>query len=137
MLAAFSMIALEADKKLKVLVLGTGAGVLPMFLRHQINEENLASIDCVDSDPKIIELAQKQFGFTAGDGIINSHNADANDFVLKCQSKYDFIFVDIFTRQESKVQPPSQFLSDNFVKKLVSLLSDQGVCAINTLIRDD
>jgi spermidine synthase len=56
MLAAPSLNVKLAEKKnLRVLVLGTGAGLLPMFLRHQLNPV-LAEITTVDINSEVINV---------------------------------------------------------------------------------
>jgi spermidine synthase len=56
MLAAPALNVKLADKnQLKILVLGTGAGLLPMFLRWQLNSV-LAEITTVDINPEVINV---------------------------------------------------------------------------------
>jgi len=58
MLAAPALNVKLADKnQLKILVLGTGAGLLPMFLRQQLNSV-LAEITTVDINPEVINVKQ-------------------------------------------------------------------------------
>ena len=135
LLAAFSLTDLS-QKKPKVLMLGTGAGVLPMFLKHQIPEEHLENIDCVDNDKKIVEMAQKSFGFIP-DAVIESQVCDAQDFVKSSKKKYDVVLVDIAAANSENIQPPANFLKADFIRSLLNTVSDNGVCAINTLIQSD
>jgi len=105
MLAALSLTDLSA-KKSKILVCGTGAAALPMFLRHNLGD-HLEQIHCIDSSKQIVELAQKYFGFTAGDGIVKSTVGDAHDYVRTTQEKYDVVFVDVAVQKEDELaQPP-------------------------------
>jgi tRNA1(Val) A37 N6-methylase TrmN6 len=56
MLAAPALSLRLAEKgNLRILVLGTGAGLLPMFLRSQLNSV-LAEIVTVDINPEVIKV---------------------------------------------------------------------------------
>jgi methylase of polypeptide subunit release factors len=56
MLAAPALNLKLAEKgQLRILVLGTGAGLLPMFLRHQLDTV-LAEITTVDINPEVIKV---------------------------------------------------------------------------------
>ena len=82
MMAAFSLC--EIGSKVKTLQLGTGAGVMPMFLRSQIPQEAIDRIDCVESHQGILAAAERYFGFTPNDPQIQSHCADALEHIAKC-----------------------------------------------------
>lgn len=59
MLAAPALNLKLAEKgKLRILVLGTGAGLLPMFLRNQLNSV-LAEIVTVDINPEVIKVSSR------------------------------------------------------------------------------
>jgi len=70
---------------------------MPMFLRHSVPEGHLEKIECVEINKEIVEMATKHFGFTAGDGIIESVIGDAHEHVSTTKQKYDIVFVDVFT----------------------------------------
>ncbi len=56
MLAAPSLsLRLPEKGKLRILVLGTGAGLLPMFLRGQLGEK-IEQIVTVDINPEVIKV---------------------------------------------------------------------------------
>ena len=56
MLAAPALNLKLAEKgQLRILVLGTGAGLLPMFLRHQLDSV-LAEITTVDINPEVLKV---------------------------------------------------------------------------------
>ena len=75
--------ALVARKEpMNMLVCGTGAGILPMFLKNNFNSDQVKSITTVDINPDMVELAEKYFGFDAGESsTINSVIADAYAFL--------------------------------------------------------
>lgn len=56
MLAAPSLsLGLAEKKDLRILILGTGAGLLPMFLRGQLGN-NLKELVTVDINPEVIRV---------------------------------------------------------------------------------
>lgn len=67
-------IAASSEKKIRTIIIGLGAGLLPMFLHECLP---FLEIEVVELDPLIFDLARKYFGFTEdnrlkariGDGI--------------------------------------------------------------------
>lgn len=123
-----------ADKaNLRVLVLGTGAGLLPMFLRSQLDSK-LSKLVTVDVNPEVINIAEKYFGFRP-DAKLESVIADAyrfvQDFQATPESKFDLIFMDINYEEDNvQLSPPRKFLATEFLSKLmVSRIVTTGCCA--------
>lgn len=138
MLAALSLSDFS-QRKLKVLVCGTGAGVFTMFLKHQMGEW-LSSLVTVDTNKDFVELGRKHFGFHDSEATIESVIGDAHDFVKKgASATYDLIFIDVCfeVANDEGVQPPRTFLNTDFISSLQILLTPSGVCAINTIIKKE
>jgi tRNA1(Val) A37 N6-methylase TrmN6 len=58
MLAGLCMAPGLAEKKdIKILVLGTGAGLLPMFLKSQL-KDRLNELVTVDINPEIVKVSE-------------------------------------------------------------------------------
>ena len=68
------------DRKLKVLVCGTGVGVFTMFLKHHLTPV-LKKIVSVDINEEFVKLGEKHFGFSSHDPLIDSVIGDAHEFV--------------------------------------------------------
>lgn len=84
-------LALSEDPR-RFLVVGLGGGTLPMFLRkHYPN----ATIDAVDIDPEVVDVAKKFFGFRE-DALMNARVDDGRRFIEKVREPYDVIFLDAF-----------------------------------------
>lgn len=66
----------EEDKKLNVLHLGTGAGIMPSFLQSQLSQK-LNKITTVDISKEMVTVAQNYFGFNPDHEQIESVIADA------------------------------------------------------------
>ena len=80
MLAGPALTLKLAEKTgLRILVLGTGAGLLPMFLRSQLGDK-LAELITVDINPEVIKIAKEYFGFLEDDKL-KSVIADAYRYV--------------------------------------------------------
>ena len=105
----------------KCLVIGLGAGIIPMWY-----EERGITCDVVDIDPKIADIAEKYFGFhITGDIIIS----DARYFLLNSERKYDYILVDVFTGDVT----PGHILSLEAFTLLNEKLTAQGILALNLI----
>ena len=80
MLAGLSLTTKLSEKPaVRVLVLGTGAGLLPMFLRNQLGDK-LKELVTVDINPEIVKVAKEYFGFLEDDKV-KSVIGDAYQFV--------------------------------------------------------
>lgn len=76
----------------RILVIGHGAGTLPMFLRRHYPA---ATIDSVDIDPLVVAVARDYFGFRDDDRM-RAHVADGRAFIEETRQPYDLIFLDAF-----------------------------------------
>ena len=124
------------------MVLGTGTGILPMFLRQHFSA-HLEKITTVEIDAGVLLAARDHYGFNAEhDPQINSVNADAFEFVQSsevAENHFDMIFIDINDDSEGAgVNPPLKFLDPAFLTRLVELcVPEGGLIALNTIIDGD
>jgi spermidine synthase len=122
MLAGLSLIGdhlvekVKAGEKINVLVLGTGAGVFSMFLRHHFSI-HLDQLVTVDINPGVIKVAQEFFGFHP-DEVLKSEIADAFAFVLALNPEsYDIVIMDVnYEEEDVKVSPPKKFFEPEFIR---------------------
>ncbi len=84
-----------------------------------------------------MDLGKQFFGFD-DQGIENVID-DAWEYITKCNTKFDLIFMDVCYSVASQegVSPPIKFLDQNFINSLHNALSTDGVCAINTMIKNE
>ncbi|NQU19837.1 MAG: fused MFS/spermidine synthase, partial [Candidatus Nealsonbacteria bacterium] len=76
----------------RILIIGLGGATIPRFLRkHYPN----ATIDVVDIDPDVVDVAKKYFGFRE-DATMRAHVADGRKFIEECKKPYDVIFLDAY-----------------------------------------
>ena len=88
---AFVALALVPEPS-RVLVVGVGGGTMPMFLRSYYPS---ATIDAVDIDPDVVQVARDYFGFREDDRL-KAHVDDGRAFIENAREPYDIIFLDAF-----------------------------------------
>lgn len=135
MMSSISLAKSFAEKpEISVLVLGTGAGTLPMFLQSQLGPKHIKEIVTVDISEDMVKVAEKYFGFMP-DEKVKSVIADAHKWVLDCSQKFDMILMDInYEESNINISPPAKFLEQSFLDKLMSLST--GVVCINLVCHD-
>jgi spermidine synthase len=122
--AKSAMIGLAFTEQLdRILVLGIGAGNIPMFLRKHYSS---AQIDVVDIDPQIIVLAKQYFNFLE-DELLRAHAQDGRAFVENVQKPYDLIFLDAYTAAGI----PKHLATKEFLRSLKKALKPSGAIIAN------
>jgi predicted membrane-bound spermidine synthase len=113
----------------RVLVLGLGAGSIPVYLQRFVPG---VTIDAVELDPGVIDVAKKYFGLreTATFRLIPG---DARMFLNRHTEPYDLIFVDAFTGSYI----PFHLMTKEFYQLVRNRLSPRGVAAFNFLPSKD
>jgi spermidine synthase len=107
----------------RILVLGVGAGNIPMFLRKHYSD---AQIDVVDIDPQIIALAKQYFNFLEDD-LLHAYALDGRAYVENVQKPYDLIFLDAYTAAGI----PSHLATKEFLRSLKKALKPSGAIIAN------
>ncbi|MEP7171409.1 MAG: fused MFS/spermidine synthase [Bacteroidota bacterium] len=129
-LKAFQKIKIGEREIKNVLLLGFGAGSVPVLLfeEYKLN----CKITAVEIDEKVIELAKKHFNVQSFKSL-NLVCSDASKFVEECSSKFDLIVVDIFI--DDKV--PSQFESTDCLLALKKLMGDKSILLFNKIVETE
>ena len=113
-----------------ILVLGIAGGSVIKTLVDEIKYKN--KITGVEIDPEINKVANTYFKLNEIENfeiIID----DAFEFVLKTKIKYDLVIIDIF--QDTVM--PSFLFETFFVKRICSLLKNNGFVLFNTMILNE
>jgi spermidine synthase len=110
----------------KTLMLG-GAGY--SFPKDFLLKYPQASIDVVEIDPKVTELAKKYFGLSENPRL-NIFHQDGRVFLNKTKEKYDVIFGDAFS---SHYSIPYQLTTKEVVQKKFDLLNENGLVILNII----
>ena len=113
----------------RVLVLGLGAGSIPVYLQRFVPD---ATIDAVELDPGVIDVAKKYFGLRET-GKFRLIPGDARMFLNRHTEPYDLIFVDAFTGSYI----PFHLMTKEFYQLVRNRLSPHGVAAFNFLPSKD
>jgi len=119
-------LALIPDPK-RVLVLGLGGGTLPTAMAKLLPT---ATIDVVEIDPAITQVAKQYFAFRDG-GHTRVYEMDARVFVKRAgreRRKYDLVVLDAFDREYI----PEHLLTREYLTEVKALLKPGSVLAANT-----
>ena len=111
----------------KILVLGVAGGSVIKTLVSEVSYKG--AITGVEIDPEIIKVANSYFNLSQIPNL-SIVIADAFEFVLQANEKYDLIIVDIF--QDTNM--PGFLFENFFTEKLCSLLQYKGHILFNTMV---
>ena len=107
------------------LVLGLGAGMVPMALA-----KSAIRVEIVDIDPVAPRVAQAYFGFDPS--IVATREADARTFVRDCAKHrsggYDVVVIDLFHGDGT----PDYLVTREFFRDLRECLGPSGLAVFNT-----
>jgi spermidine synthase len=107
----------------RLLIVGLGGGSLPMFLhRHYPG----ATIDVVDIDPMVVEVARDYFGFRE-DARLRAHVQDGRTFIEECREPYDLILLDAFGSDSI----PRHLTTREFLEAVRRALTPGGMAVAN------
>ncbi|XVF84603.1 hypothetical protein PTKIN_Ptkin17bG0050600 [Pterospermum kingtungense] len=138
----------SAGNKVRAVVLGLGAGLLPMFLHGCMQ---FMQIEAVELDSNMLNLAKDYFGFTE-DSRLKVHVADGIQFVQDCidlsaagdiplhknkNTAVDILIVDVDSSDLSSGMtcPAPDFVEESFLRNVKDTLSEQGLFVINLVSR--
>ena len=110
----------------KALIFG-GAGY--SFPKDFLLKYPLATIDVVEIDPKVTDLAKKYFNLKENPRLSIYHE-DGRVFLNETQEKYDVIFGDAFS---SRYSIPYQLTTKEVVQKKFDILNNDGVVVLNII----
>ncbi len=105
----------------RALVIGLGAGMVPgWYVQRGV------TVDVVDIDPDVVDMARHYFGFRTN-GVI--HVEDARTYLARPGVPYDYILLDVFSGDVT----PGHLLSREAVALLAGRLAEGGVLAMNLI----
>lgn len=107
-----------------VLALGGGAYTVPRMVLHDTEE---TSIDVVEIEPSLFELAERYFDLPESERVKN-HVADARAHLLRSESVYGVIFVDVFS---AGTFIPPHLVTTEFFTLVAEHLTDDGIAVVN------
>jgi spermidine synthase len=115
-----------------VLIIGLGGGGMIHFLRRT---DSGVSIDAVEIDPLVVEVADKFFGVRTGEKV-RVITADGLKFIAepKETKAYDVIYLDAFLKPSAETDEtgaPLALRTQEFYKQIQSKLKPGGLAAFN------
>jgi spermidine synthase len=123
--SAFKQLRIEERGIRNVLLLGLGAGNVPVILKEY--DPNIRVV-AVEIDPEVLRLAETHFGLVQSP-VLEVVLADATEFVFQCAERFDMVVVDVFIDD----QVPEAACSEAFLQQLGKLLNPGGLVAFNRL----
>jgi len=119
---ALEALALSYRPQLRsALVLGIGAGMVPMWLARRGVE-----VTAVDIDPASLRAATEIFGLDPAK--VHMHEADARTFMRACDGGYEVVIVDMFQGDGM----PDYLVTRDFFHDLKRCLGRDGIAVFNT-----
>ena len=103
------------------LVIGLGAGVVPMWYDRQG-----IRTDVVDIDPAVVDIARRFFGFNISGDVFLS---DARYYLSATDRRYDYVVLDVFNGDTT----PGHILSREALTLVRDRMTERGVLAINLI----
>lgn len=111
------------DRPQRVLVVGLGGATIPNLLHKHFPQ---MTIDVVDIDPVVIEVAEDFFGFRE-DATMHAFADDGRAFIERCRGRYDIIFLDAFSAENI----PYRLATREFLQACRRALAPRGVVVGN------
>ena len=109
-----------------VLILGMSAGASVHELKYFFNH---ITIDAVEIDPKVVELAEKYFDIKE-DNKLKIYTEDAKTFLIKTDKQYDFIEIDLF---QGGPEIPFYVATKEFFHQVYDHTSANGIIMMNVI----
>lgn len=107
-----------------VLLIGLGGGTSARQF-HGFYPD--VTIDAVDIDPVVIDVAEKFFDVRRSDRL-RLHAGDGRTFVRKSPKRYDLISIDAYTHGRYGSTIPPHVVTREFFEEVSSKLNDGGIC---------
>ncbi|USZ68331.1 fused MFS/spermidine synthase [Halorussus salilacus] len=112
----------------RVLFVGGGGFTGP----KRFVEEYNATVDVVEIDPEVIDVAERYFGVEESEQL-NVHNADGRQFLRETDREYDLIVLDAY----KKDKVPFQLTTVEFMQLANDRLSEEGMLFANLISAPD
>ncbi len=119
----FAHIATLIQPVRRVLLIGLGGGTHARQFRLRYPD---ITVDAVDVDPEILDVAQRFFGVRP-DARLRLHARDGRAFLKSSFEKYDLISIDAYTRTRYGSTIPPHLVTKEFFEEAAAHLTDGGV----------
>jgi spermidine synthase len=113
----------------RVLLLGTGGGVLARYFHHR---QTTIQGDAVEISGVVAEIARQFFDFPAQDQGWRTVISDAQEYIYQSEQHYDLIFLDIAEEELS----PTWVFEPDFLDHCRKRLGEEGALVLNIIPKD-
>merc|ERR1719245_2819594 len=114
----------------RAVVLGVGLGGIPQILVELVDD---ITVDAVDLDEEIFDVAEEAFCYPRHHKRINSILADGVEHIANSEpNTYDIVFIDIF----DGFNIPNAVKTKEFFKSISRAMKPHGIVTSNTLRKD-
>ena len=110
----------------KTLMIGGAAYTYPM---HYLNEYKDKTIDVVEIDDKMTQIAKSEFGLDANAKNLRIFNQDGRTFINYSKEKYDTILIDAFKGMNA----PFELTTYEAMQKAKQMLNEDGIVITNII----
>lgn len=121
----FKAIADTRPKSDSVLVVGGGAYTFPSVMA---SERPKSSVDVIEIDPALDEIARDYFGYKPQPNLRLIHE-DGRVFLNRNRTQYDQLYMDAY----SSLTPPYQLTTVEAVERMKAALATDGVLVVNLI----
>ncbi len=108
------------------LMIGGAAYTYPTYYLNKYQDK---TIDVVEVDEKMTEIAQKQFGLDVTNPRLKIYHQDGRSFLNRTNNKYDTILIDAF----KGLNAPFELTTYEALTKAKNLLNDNGMVITNMI----
>ena len=116
---------LNKDAK-STLLIGGAAYTYPI---HYLQKYEDKTIDVVEIDDKMTQIAKEQFGLNANDERLKTYSQDGRSFLNYSKNKYDTILIDAF----KGVNAPFELTTYEALTNAKNMLNEKGVVITNII----
>lgn len=115
----------KSDSK-DVLMIGGAAYTYPTYYLEKFKDK---SIDVVEIDPKMTEIAKQYFNLDIDNDRLNIYHQDGRTYLNKSDKKYDCVLIDAF----KGIDAPFQLTTYEALKNANRILNDDGLIITNVI----
>ncbi len=110
----------------KALMIGGGAYT---YVKDFLRENETATIDVVEIDSDLLEIAKKYFDYEENERAKIYHE-DGRTFINNMKGKYDLVIIDAFN---THLSPPFYLTTQEVAQKIYSALNENGIVMLNLM----
>lgn len=116
----YALAQVESPKRVLLISGGVSGSILEIF------KHNVESVDYIEIDPEIIDVAYK-YTTNLNDKRINIHHIDGRRFLKTTQEQYDAIIVDLPDPNTAQI---NRYYTVEFFKEALAKLTNHGVLSL-------